>query len=153
MRYISLTLFVLLSIIAFLSYIIQINKINVHTDSIICIEPYKGYIYKTCKPIKYTIEGDILTIPELYKTDLASIPRIFWNIVSPARSEFMSAAILHDFLYSCHDNLSRKEIDDIFFNLLIDNGVSKKEALFFYLGVRMFGGEFFQGRCKWKLAQ
>lgn len=149
MRYIiGLIIILLASLIIWMSSL-SIEKINVHTNDIICIEPLKDYTYKTCKPITYTIEDSDLTIPESYETDLASIPRLFWNISSPARSEFMSAAILHDFLYSCHDSLTRKEVDDVFYNLLVDNGVGKTEALVFYMAVRLFGGSHFNGECAW----
>lgn len=149
MRYIlSIICIILLCCLAWI-LTLQITKVDVHLKSIICLEPYHGYTYKTCEPIVYSIEGTRLLLPKFYITDLASIPKIFWSIVSPARSEFMSAAILHDFLYGCHDDLSRKEIDSIFYNLLIDNGVSKSEALFFYLAVRMFGGNHFEEECKW----
>lgn len=51
-----------------------------------------------CEPLVYETEGgSVYAVPVNFTTDLASIPRICWPIVSPF--ECMREAILHDFLY------------------------------------------------------
>jgi len=104
-----------------------------------CIKPYKNYEYQTCHGITITIDHFILKIPKNFDTDLASIPRWLWIIIAPSRSDIIAPAILHDYLYSCHNGFTRKEVDNIFLNALIRNGVSKFRAYQMYYAVRLFG--------------
>lgn len=143
MRYIILLTILIVSFVFLITP--EINYISIRQNTPACIFPYKSYTYKTCAPISYKIDEEILVIPSNYKTDLASIPRVFWSFILPMKSELMSAAILHDFLYEHPHGITRKDADDIFFNLLISNGVSKKEAVVIYLLVRAFGWRYFNG--------
>lgn len=118
------------------------NPVIVFHDSI-CIKPHKGYHYKTCHNITVTIDHFILIIPKNYDTDLASIPRWLWNIISPARSDFIAPSILHDYLYACNYGYKRSEVDEIFYQALVSNGVSKFTAFEMYAAVRIFGNSHF----------
>lgn len=48
------------------------------------------------------IKGERLAflIPKGFKTDFASIPRIFWLFIAPTDSTILVPAIIHDYLYS-----------------------------------------------------
>lgn len=50
------------------------------------------------------IFGDVTAfkIPTGFKTDLASIPRIFWAFISPLDYVIQVPAVIHDFLYKTH---------------------------------------------------
>lgn len=122
----------------------SIFAMDVQFKNEVCIEPYIKYSYKTCKDLPVIINGIELVIPKNFKTDLASIPRIFWNIMSPAESDTMPAAILHDFLYhnTCYYN--RKETDLIFYTVLKQNNVSTFKANSMYYAVRLFGWRFYE---------
>ena len=81
--------------------------------------------------------GNIIKVPANFKTDFASIPKIFWPILSPIE-EYGKAAVLHDWLYFT-GRFSRKKSDDIFDQAM---GVSntprwKREVVYFF--VRIFG--------------
>lgn len=39
-------------------------------------------------------------IPSGFKTDFASIPRLFWSFIAPSDSTILVPAIAHDYLYS-----------------------------------------------------
>lgn len=104
-----------------------------------CIRPLKAYRYLTCSPLRAIIDKKEITIPEAFNTDLASIPRIFWFLISPAYSEFIAPSILHDYLYRFPNGYTRKNADDIFYDSLVGNGVSVITAYVMFLGVRMFG--------------
>lgn len=56
---------------------------------------------------------DFVDIPEKFKTDFASIPRIFWSIFPPD-GIYTQAAVLHDFLCENPGGRTQKEIDLIF---------------------------------------
>lgn len=59
--------------------------------------------------------GDRLSlfIPAGFKTDLASIPRIFQSIV-PKLGHHIRPAIVHDYCYEFDTGLSRREADEMF---------------------------------------
>lgn len=114
-----------------------------------CIKPNKRYSYHTCHSLAVVInkkeERDVFEIPKDFKTDLASIPRLWWSVLSPAYSSFIYPAILHDYLYTCPGfEVSRRYADDIFYSALIAQGVSQFTATVMYMSVRMFGNKHFQ---------
>lgn len=115
-----------------------------------CIIPLKGYNYRTCTPIKVTIDGKKFIIPKNFKTDLASIPRFLWPIIAPQYSGFVAPAILHDYLYRCSVDMTRQVADEVLYSALITEDVTAFTASKFFLAVRLFGGSHFavhNGEC------
>lgn len=110
-----------------------------------CIKPHDGYNYLTCHPIKVLIDKKKRTIPANFDTDLASIPRWYWSIASPNYSAFVAPAILHDYLYQCPNQYSRKTIDEIFYYALLENGAGRLMAYKMFVAVRLFGGSHYHG--------
>jgi len=80
---------------------------------------------------------EIIIVPIGYITDFATVPRIFWTVISPV-DRHAKAAVIHDFLYDYPECYSRKEIDEIFLEALnvLDIKSWKKNCLFY--GVRLF---------------
>jgi len=119
----------------------------------ICIIPTQGYQYKTCVNINVDIDGKLLVIPKGFRTDLATIPRFYWSILSPNKSELIAPSVLHDFLYSCSMQYTRKEVDDIFYLALMKNHVGTYTSTKVYLAIRLFGGSHFtkDTDCKYKI--
>lgn len=105
-----------------------------------CIKPKIGFIYKTCKGVEVQVDDMSIIIPAGFETDLATIPRWYWSILSPNNTMLVAPAILHDYLYSCDYGLTRDSIDGIFYQALISNSVPYRTAETMYLAVRMFGG-------------
>lgn len=108
-----------------------------------CIKPFKDYRYLTCCDIHFYIEDTEFVIPNGFETDLASIPRIVWPIMSPAYSKFIRPAIVHDWFYRKSCDFDRKQTDIIFYHMLVNEGVSPYKANAMYLAVRLFGGKFY----------
>jgi hypothetical protein len=102
------------------------------------------YQYKTCDTAIIEIEDQIFIVPAGFESDLASIPRWYWPILSPRYSSFVYPAIMHDYLYSCPGALTRKYADDALFAALVSEGVSKYTAYKFYYAVRLFGSSHFK---------
>jgi hypothetical protein len=126
-----------------------VSCISVHSisfDQKACIKPFHAYDYLTCKEMSVMIDGQTYVIPKNFSTDLASIPRPLWPILSPRYSAFVYPAILHDYLYSCNDLGNRKWADQTLYSALISEGVSRYTATKFYLGVRLFGGRHYDKR-------
>lgn len=88
---------------------------------------------------RYSREG--IVVPKGFKTDLASIPRIFWSIYPPF-GLYMNAAIVHDFLYKKH--FPRKEADKLFLKIMKEDGVGWFTRTLFFLTVRTFGLLFYK---------
>lgn len=98
------------------------------------------------KTYKYKVNGLVITIPEGFETDLASVPKVFRNIVNSYGKNYTRASIVHDWLYSkeCDIDITRKQADDIFLQIMKERGVNfiKRQAI--YLAVRTFGKSHFR---------
>jgi hypothetical protein len=108
-------------------------------------------------PFRYWItelhKGDVLTLPVGFKTDFASIPRIFWNILSPY-GRYGKIAVVHDYLYRnggfvnvaefdqpvVMKKFERAECDQIFLDGMEYLGVNWITRKLMYRMVRIFGG-------------
>jgi hypothetical protein len=90
-------------------------------------------------PIKYRIwkTDDFVIIPRGFVTDLASIPQAFWSLL-PKTGKYMSAAILHDFLY--YDQRCGKDNADLIFKMEMDLfGITTTESYLIYTAVKELG--------------
>lgn len=74
-----------------------------------------------------TNAGQVITVPEGFETNLASVPAIFWPIL-PRDGDYTPAAIVHDWLYGCHEiagqAISRGQADGIMLEAMQALGVS-----------------------------
>ncbi|HEY0427301.1 MAG TPA: DUF1353 domain-containing protein [Pyrinomonadaceae bacterium] len=92
-----------------------------------------------------------------FRTDLASIPRVFWAILS-AEELSLAAPVFHDLLYRCGGTLpgnqinpsdgkkfQRKEVDGIFLELMEKSDIPKWKREVAYYAVRSFAGFAWKG--------
>ncbi|PGH21080.1 hypothetical protein RN96_08585 [Fusobacterium polymorphum] len=106
---------------------------------------YKKWILK--KKYSYKVNNRIIEVPENFITDLASTPKILWNIFEPAGENYTRSSLIHDYLYSkdCkYIDISRKEADQIFLEIMKERGVPFWKRYLMFIAVRVFGGLFFQ---------
>jgi Protein of unknown function (DUF1353) len=82
-------------------------------------------------------EKDIIKVPVGFITDFASIPRIFWTIVSPI-DEYAKAAVIHDYLYYT-GMFSKAESDLIFKEAMKVLDVKEWKIFCIYNAVKYFG--------------
>ncbi len=122
----------------------MVNNLNARIVGNVSIKPYKGYVFLTASPLGFFVGDKKFTIPENFQTDLSSIPRIFWCIIAPYNTRLIAPAIVHDWLYNEKTEYNRLEIDTIFYNLLVNNNISKITANIMYYAVRIFGLPFFR---------
>ena len=81
--------------------------------------------------------AEIVSVPQGFQTDFASVPRIFWIIIPPD-GEYTQAAVVHDYLY--HTKKYDREIcDKIFIEAMGVLGVSLWKRKIMHRAVRMFG--------------
>ncbi|MEP6925636.1 MAG: DUF1353 domain-containing protein [Pyrinomonadaceae bacterium] len=96
----------------------------------------------------YQTNGLTLTAPKDFQTDLASIPRFFWNIVAPFELS-LPAPLFHDLIYRCEGKMVkpkidqphkflRKDADDIFLELMVKKKVPIWKRTLAYWAVRGF---------------
>lgn len=85
------------------------------------------------------VESDNLyfRIPKGFRSDLASIPRFLWRILSPW-GPWRRAAVVHDYLYR-ELRPGKIRSDRIFYNLMIHDRVCKSAALIIWIGVAVGG--------------
>lgn len=83
-------------------------------------------------------------IPKGYETNGASVPRLFWNLLSPFTEGFR-AALVHDYRYTDPTYLSREEADLEFFHNLSKDNVNLIRRVLVYLAVKFFNRNRFVG--------
>lgn len=146
-----LALVALIAVIYFTASIV-LNNIQLHEVEILDkspVYPYHNYDYMTTEDVYYSIDNTLIEVPAYFRTDFASIPKLFWFIEAPYKASLIYPAIWHDYMYSCSTNKTRKQIDDTFFWLLRYEQNSLLTSLKMYMAVRLFGGYYFDhpGTC------
>jgi len=97
-------------------------------------------IFMLTKSFWYDSRIGWIEVPRGFRTDGASIPRIFWNILSPF-GQYFPAALVHDFLYSKASgwHIDRALADQIFLDAMEDIGVSWLTRHTIHRAVRLGG--------------
>nr|DAV19986.1 MAG TPA: Protein of unknown function (DUF1353) [Caudoviricetes sp.] len=101
------------------------------------LKPVGKYQFELVENYRYR---DIV-IPRGYITDGASVPRIFWSIFPPNKAEYLSAAIVHDYLTDIvieKKSITFRSVDNTFKEMLIDLNVNKIEVKVLYWSVRLY---------------
>lgn len=102
-------------------------------------EVRKGRLWKTLDSFTYVASGNQrIQVPEGFKTDGASIPRIFWTIVGHPMSRYAQAAVVHDYLYHIRQ-FTRARSDEVFLEAMEDLKVPFYKRYPMWLYVRSFG--------------
>ncbi len=100
-----------------------------------------GKTWVLIEPFSYDVgelgSGDTVLVSEGFKTDFASIPRLFW-VVLPKWGKYGNAAVIHDWIYSSQER-SREEADQILLEAMGVLSVSKWQRFSIYYAVRYFG--------------
>jgi hypothetical protein len=98
----------------------------------------------------YLGNRDQFLVPKGFKTDFASIPRVFQSLI-PSHGRFDAAAIVHDYLYrhkpkvigysgwGDYKRITRKEADGVFRRIMKELGVGRIRRNLMYRAVRMGG--------------
>lgn len=105
-------------------------------------------VYRLLAPLSYGCHnGAVITAPEGFQTDLASVPRLP-IIFSLWGDRAHREAVLHDYLY-CMDSepvLERSEADGLFKQAMMSRGQPWRIYYFMWLGVRAGGWQYFHKR-------
>lgn len=89
------------------------------------------------------ILGYVLIVPVGYKTDFASIPRIFWRILPP-HGPYVPAAVVHDYLCDLRGRtgVDSKTTHKVFDEAMRVLHVPKWKRTVMYRAVKWFGPKF-----------
>lgn len=104
-------------------------------------------LFRSCS---YKVGNHTITAPASYRTDLASIPRIFWSLISPEELS-LAAPLFHDLIYRSAGELSkskispfdgkvftRHEADEIFLEIMKKAKITRWKRTVAYWAVRAF---------------
>lgn len=92
------------------------------------------------KPLEYvSSDGTLYTVPKGFKTNFASIPKVFRCFIEPT-GKWTNASVLHDYLYEVGYKIgvSRKQADKLFYDAMIDSFVANITANIMWFCVRAF---------------
>ena len=85
------------------------------------------------------VGGVSVCVPQLFEWDGASIPRYGWQITyTPFNPILALPSLVHDWFFYNHQ-VDLKTANDIFYLLLLDNGVPKWKAKIMYKAVEIGG--------------
>lgn len=95
--------------------------------------------YQTVGQTVYVGSKDLITIPDGFRTDLATVPRLFW-VLLPPQGAYEKAAVLHD--HGCVElaagtcAMSSRDVDGLFRRVMRENGVGPVVRWLMWTGVR-----------------
>lgn len=99
---------------------------------------WKRKVYvTTTEEVWYQDAVVVITIPPLFNSDLASVPRVFWLFVSPW--DIALESLFHDMNYR-EQQISREFADFLLRDMMRARGVPWLIRWVIYLALRMFGG-------------
>lgn len=100
--------------------------------------------YLTVGPTEYVGGAQVLTIPDGFSTDLASVPRLFWSLLPPD-GRYEDAAVLHDWLCvqlaeaharDARPRVNERDTDGLFRRVMREGGVGLVTRWIMWVGVR-----------------
>lgn len=119
----------------------------------VVVKPYSHYQFELVTPFFYEAvaleQKYTINIPSGFTTNGADIPRIFWIIYPPYKSEYLTAVVVLDYLCNeANNKLLTKQYkeaskaylvaDLIFKKIMKDLQVSKTTTCIFYRACRLY---------------
>lgn len=106
------------------------------------IQKFPDNMYAVIQPLDWQPNVDQtalqpVTVPYGFVTDFASIPRIFWSLLSPD-DDYAYAAVIHDYLY-WNQAQSKHDADLILKHAMQDLDVSPTKTFLIFTAVDKFG--------------
>lgn len=112
-------------------------------------EDENGNVYTLMEEDGLTVIWDwrTLIVPQGFQSDGASVPRFFWRFVfPPGDTKALRAAFAHDFVYRTHPiGWTKQNADQMFYDLLVADGIGSMSAWCAYQGVKWFGKSSWDG--------
>lgn len=111
------------------------------------IEPViEKEVWRLTEDFHVEIDCALIVVPKGFLTDGASIPRLLWRLCGhPMMTRRFPIAVTHDFIYAEGLGYTRKAADEIYRDGLIVLGFKPMIATLEYDGIRIFGGNHWEG--------
>lgn len=107
----------------------------------VIVQTTSGFDVTLCEPVSY--KG--VTVPTGFKSDFASVPRIFWPFITPL-SGGLRAPVVHDYIYTRkRSQFTRKQADELFLEIMQADGVGALKRYSMYFAVRVAGWYYWSG--------
>lgn len=92
---------------------------NIYELRRVIVKPLNKNQYELHEDYYYELPSKEGKVPKGYNTDGATIPRIFWSLFPPKSPEYLSAAVIHDYLcsratHSKYKKTAYAEADQVF---------------------------------------
>ena len=101
---------------------------------------YETRTYYLGAPLSFiSAQEGVFSVRPGFKTDGASVPRLFWAYASPFAGAHTAAVILHDALYASHCQNDRGFCDKLFYEALLTLPMRSSKAWAMYQSVRLGG--------------
>lgn len=115
-------------------------------------EDERGNVLTLQEPLEFIWRGRIVYVPAGFESDGVSTPRCLWSTVSPAiHPQTLRAGIAHDWIYRTQpENWTRKDADEMFYDLCHEDGLSWWKSQKAYWGLRLFGWKAWNDNAKQK---
>lgn len=99
-----------------------------------------GNAWTLAEPMSWEIgsSGVLITVPENFVHDKASIPRALWSFL-PKNGQYTRAAVIHDYLY-WSQHCTREQADNLLVIAMKESDVGWWTRKTVYRGVRLGGG-------------
>jgi len=110
------------------------TKYKVEELSDLVLTPINERDWKLLECWSLRVNDKYYTIPADYVTNMASIPRIFWNIYPPSSGRYRKPAVLHDWM--CSNNIKNR--DEIFRDYMLQEGCVLFNVYSFYYSVKLY---------------
>lgn len=115
---------------------------------------FDGKLLTLHRPYYYSDhEGRLQKVPSGFQFNGSSIPRPVWTLLgeSPMRGPHVHASVVHDYTYQTSSlDVTRKESDDLYYNMCVEHGMSKFKATVMWSCLRFFAMFHYKER-EWNL--
>lgn len=110
-------------------------KTDIHTET------ERGDIITLLEDHVETWNGRTFTVPAGFESDGVSTPRFLWSSISPKiHPATLRGGIDHDFVYREQPSgWTQKDADQMFYDIIREDGLSRVRAALAYAGLRLFG--------------
>lgn len=104
----------------------------------LALVPWGKGLWKVLHPWVYRGARITIEVPAGFLTDLASIPWPASLLIPRNDPVHAAAAVAHDWLYS-QQPISRKDADNLFHSILVDDGERVTRSFLMWIGLRIGG--------------
>jgi len=103
-------------------------------------------LVETIEPFTILIDNIPFTVPAQFISNGNSTPQMLWSVIPPLSGPYGEAGIVHDYIYStqCKEDITRKEGDEIHFEIGRYRGANLIKAKCIYRILRMFGRSYWK---------